>query len=105
MSILSDTTGFPMTPPPLPPPPPERPTEAGVVSTGWLAAQSQKKAPGKALPKGLGKSSPAPVAAKKPVSASTSSAAAKPKPKPAPAKKIDLKPKDTAEDDGWGDGW
>jgi SCY1-like protein 1 len=59
---------------------------------GWLAAQSQKK-PTKALPKGLSKSS----AAKKP--------AAKPAAKPIAAKKIDMKPKETDDDDGWGDGW
>ncbi|TXC01441.1 hypothetical protein FocTR4_00008427 [Fusarium oxysporum f. sp. cubense] len=59
---------------------------------GWLAAQSQKK-PTKALPKGLSKSS----AAKKP--------AAKSATKPIAAKKIDMKPKETDDDDGWGDGW
>nr|CEG03179.1 unnamed protein product [Fusarium acuminatum CS5907] len=59
---------------------------------GWLAAQSQKK-PTKSLPKGLSKAS----AAKKP--------AAKPAAKPVAAKKLDMKPKDTDDDDGWGDGW
>ena len=40
MSILSNTTGLPM--PPLPPqlPPPEGTSGPGIVSTGWLAAQS-----------------------------------------------------------------
>ncbi|KAK8920798.1 hypothetical protein H634G_00129 [Metarhizium anisopliae BRIP 53293] len=66
---------------------------------GWLAAQAQKKKPGSAkpLPKGLSKS----TATKKP--------AAKPAPKTAAkvpaAKKIDMKPKETDDDDGWGDGW
>ncbi|KAH6840761.1 armadillo-type protein [Chaetomium sp. MPI-CAGE-AT-0009] len=73
---------------------------------GWLAAQAQKKKPGaiKALPKGLAKSGGAgggggsgPAAAKKTV------VAAKPKAAVA-AKKIDMKPKETDEDDGWG-GW
>lgn len=61
---------------------------------GWLAAQSQKKNPHtKTLPKGLSKS----TATKKPL--------AKPAAKPAVAKKIDLKPKQSEDDDGWGDGW
>ncbi|RDA93678.1 hypothetical protein CP533_4909 [Ophiocordyceps camponoti-saundersi (nom. inval.)] len=63
---------------------------------GWLAAQAQKKkklGAGKPLPKGLGK----PAAAKK----STTKPAVKPV-----AKKIDMKPKETEnDDDGWGDGW
>ncbi|TDZ53904.1 putative inactive serine/threonine-protein kinase scy1 [Colletotrichum trifolii] len=62
---------------------------------GWLAAQSQKKAgSSKPLPKGLTKS----TAAKKPL-------ASKPAAKPVVAKKIDLKPKQEDDDDGWGDGW
>lgn len=71
---------------------------------GWLAAQAQKKKGGiggKPLPKGLtksagpgGKTTTATSAAKRP------GAVAKPA-----AKKIDLKPKETADDDGWGDGW
>jgi len=84
---------------------------------GWLAAQAGKKAGGKPLPKGLAKpanGSGRPVAAR---AASTggvagSGAGAKKaatttalKPKPAAAKKIDTAPKDTGEDDGWGDGW
>lgn len=68
---------------------------------GWLAAQQKSKVGGKPLPKGLKKATPEngkPAASKKP--------AAKPAAKPAPAKKIDLKPKQTDEDeDGWGDGW
>ncbi|KAH8671494.1 armadillo-type protein [Xylariales sp. PMI_506] len=67
---------------------------------GWLAAQAQKKtggAGGKALPKGLAKSGAGGALAKKPAAAS--------KPKPVIAKKIDMKPKETADDDGWGDGW
>ncbi|POR31829.1 N-terminal kinase-like protein [Tolypocladium paradoxum] len=60
----------------------------------WLAAQAQKKKPGaKPLPKGLAKSS----TAKKPIT--------KPLAKPVVAKKIDMKPKETEDDDGWGDGW
>jgi SCY1-like protein 1 len=85
---------------------------------GWLAAQAGKKAGGKPLPKGLAKPASAngsgrPIAAR---SASTGSgvagAGAKKaattttlKPKPAAAKKIDTAPKETGEDDGWGDGW
>lgn len=65
---------------------------------GWLAAQSQKKGgASKPLPKGLSKS----TAAKKPMPKTT----AKPAPKPVAAKKIDMKPKETDDDDGWGDGW
>ncbi|KAH7025763.1 armadillo-type protein [Microdochium trichocladiopsis] len=67
---------------------------------GWLAAQSAKKTGGvgKPLPKGLGKSST--TVAKKPTTTAAS------KPKPVVAKKIDMKPKDTGDDDdGWGDGW
>ncbi|KAK2045988.1 ARM repeat-containing protein [Colletotrichum somersetense] len=65
---------------------------------GWLAAQSQKKGgSSKPLPKGLSKSSPA--TAKKPL-------ASKPTAKPVVAKKLDMKPKETDDDDdGWGDGW
>ncbi|SPQ21012.1 9c99bc62-b546-4ad8-a618-775b17dc1e98 [Thermothielavioides terrestris] len=94
---------------------------------GWLAAQAEKKksalksGAGKALPKGLAKASAGAgagagvgtgasggnVGAKKPVA--TAAAAAKTKaatPAAAPAKKkIDLKPKETDDDDdGWG-GW
>jgi len=68
---------------------------------GWLAAQSQKKSVGnKSLPRGLAKSKPSATAAIKKTS-TTSKAAVK----PVVAKKIDLKPKDTGDDDGWGDGW
>lgn len=66
---------------------------------GWLAAQAQKKSAiggGKAMPKGLGKAAAKPVAAKKTLPISK---------KPAPAKKIDMKPKESGDDDGWGDGW
>lgn len=79
---------------------------------GWLAAQTQKKPGGKPLPKGLAKSvtSTGTVAAngrpetgtavkKAPVST------AKPLSKPVVAKKIDTTPKETVDDDGWGDGW
>lgn len=64
---------------------------------GWLAAQQKKPAGGKGLPKGLSKPSGT-VGAKKPTTKPTAS-------KPAVAKKIDLKPKDSNDDDGWGDGW
>ncbi|OTB00856.1 hypothetical protein M426DRAFT_323971 [Hypoxylon sp. CI-4A] len=72
---------------------------------GWLAAQAQKKGPGasKPLPKGLSKTNgktaaTAGSAAKKPLPTRTTS-------KPVVAKKIDTKPKETDDDDGWGDGW
>lgn len=83
---------------------------------GWLAAQAGKKAGGKPLPKGLAK----PAANGRPAaprSVSTggvtgagakkaaSTAAPAPKAKPVAAKKIDTAPKETGEDDGWGDGW
>lgn len=63
---------------------------------GWLAAQTQKKKLGgnKTLPKGLSKS----TTAKKPTTKLAT--------KPVAAKKIDMKPKETEnDDDGWGDGW
>lgn len=60
----------------------------------WLAAKSQKKTTvAKALPKGLSKT----TTAKKPLG--------KPAAKPMASKKIDLKPKEANDDDGWGDGW
>lgn len=67
---------------------------------GWLAAQAQKKSGAKKpLPKGLTKSSPSSTTARKPVVAKSVS-------KPTVTKKIDMKPKDTGDDDdGWGDGW
>ncbi|KAK0720751.1 kinase family protein [Lasiosphaeris hirsuta] len=68
---------------------------------GWLAAQAQKKggAGARGLPKGLTKA--APKAAVAPVVKKTVPVAKK----AAPVKKIELKPKDVGEDDGWGDGW
>lgn len=72
---------------------------------GWLAAQAEKKkgggAGGKGLPKGLSKAGGGSSAGKK-----TVAAAARPKAAAAGAvkKKIDLKPKQSEEDDGWG-GW
>jgi SCY1-like protein 1 len=64
---------------------------------GWLAAQQQKKSSvGKPLPKGLSK--PSAAGAKKPL-------VTRPAAKPVAAKKIDLKPKQADDDDGWGDGW
>ncbi|KAL2157722.1 hypothetical protein VTH06DRAFT_5205 [Thermothelomyces fergusii] len=84
---------------------------------GWLAAQAQKKAGGlaggKALPKGLAKTSKSGSSAAGPVSATTAkkttplaSATKLKSPAPAPAKKIDMKPKQTDDDDNdaWG-GW
>ncbi|KAL3489827.1 armadillo-type protein [Aspergillus germanicus] len=62
---------------------------------GWLAAQSKAK---KSLPKGLNTSRTTSI----PRASSPSTAA---KPKAAPAKKIDTKPKDEDEEDGWGDAW
>ncbi|KAJ5113093.1 hypothetical protein N7456_001627 [Penicillium angulare] len=62
---------------------------------GWLAAKNQAKGKG-TLPKGLGKSASTNTATKAPV---------KPRVVPAPVKKIDTKPKDEDEDDGWGDAW
>jgi SCY1-like protein 1 len=69
---------------------------------GWLAAQTQKKPGGKPLPKGLAKpaTSAGTIAAKKAAGPAT-----KPPSKPVIAKKIDTTPKQTADDDGWGDGW
>lgn len=66
---------------------------------GWLEAQAQKKKPGlaKPLPKGLSKPSAAKKTASKPAARSTTKAVE--------AKKIDLRPKETDEDDGWGGGW
>jgi SCY1-like protein 1 len=66
---------------------------------GWLAAQSQKKpGSGKPLPKGLAKSTTTTINTKK-------TTTTKPAAKPVAAKKIDMKPKETDDDDGWGDGW
>ncbi|KAI1205178.1 ARM repeat-containing protein [Annulohypoxylon truncatum] len=81
---------------------------------GWLAAQSQKKKSGgglgggaagksKTLPKGLAKANGKGAAAaagapKKALPARTVSKTVVPK-------KIDTKPKETDDDDGWGDGW
>ncbi|PWY81854.1 ARM repeat-containing protein [Aspergillus heteromorphus CBS 117.55] len=65
---------------------------------GWLAAQSKTKKP---LPKGLNKTSPAVVSR----TSSRSSSTVKPRTVIAPAKKIDTKPKQEEEDDGWGDAW
>ncbi|ATY65094.1 N-terminal kinase [Cordyceps militaris] len=82
---------------------------------GWLAAQSQKKPGGKALPKGLVKAGSAankvpvkPAAKAKPVAGSAAKKVpVKPtaKAKPVAAKKIDLAPKADDDDDGWGDSW
>ncbi|KAI9729899.1 MAG: hypothetical protein M1818_008339 [Claussenomyces sp. TS43310] len=91
---------------------------------GWLAAQSQKRPGGKALPRGLGK----------PTTSSTSSNTSRPAAnrsattsnaiggagvkkagivtatntqaaKPTVAKRIDTKPKVVDDDEGWGDSW
>ncbi|KAL4877153.1 armadillo-type protein, partial [Aspergillus karnatakaensis] len=63
---------------------------------GWLAAQSKSKKP---LPKGLGASKATTVTR-------TASPGTAPKAKVVvPVKKIDTKPKDEDEEDGWGDAW
>lgn len=65
---------------------------------GWLAAQAKKKSPlTKSLPKGLSKPTTAKKNTAKPITKTTN--------KSTTAKKIDLKPKETDEDEGWGDGW
>lgn len=64
---------------------------------GWLAAQSKAKKP---LPKGLSSSRTTPISR-----TASPSSTAKPKVAAAPAKKIDTKPKNEEEDDGWGDAW
>lgn len=63
---------------------------------GWLAAKNQAKAK-KPLPKGLSKAASSTTVPLR--------AAAKPRTAPAPSKKIDTKPKDEDEEDGWGDAW
>ena len=74
---------------------------------GWLAAQAGKKPGSKPLPKGLAKAG-APTSNR---SASAVGIAVKKaagsavKPKPVVAKKINTAPKETDNDDGWGDGW
>ncbi|KAK4138828.1 ARM repeat-containing protein [Trichocladium antarcticum] len=65
---------------------------------GWLAAQAQKKSGGRALPKGMGKKA---VPASVSKTGAGAAAAAKTKKKKTA---IDMKPKETEEDDGWG-GW
>ncbi|KAI0179554.1 ARM repeat-containing protein [Hypoxylon sp. FL1284] len=73
---------------------------------GWLAAQANKKSAlggSKPLPKGLTKSNTvngkgSTTTAKKPLATRHVS-------KPVVPKKIDTKPKETDDDDGWGDGW
>lgn len=63
---------------------------------GWLAAKSQAKTK-KPLPKGLGKGGSS--------NATVTKTTPKPRVAAAPPKKIDIKPKDEGEDDGWGDAW
>ncbi|KAL4913541.1 armadillo-type protein [Aspergillus aurantiobrunneus] len=63
---------------------------------GWLAAQSKVKKP---LPKGLSSSRTTSTTRTTNSSSTVKSKAA------APAKKIDTKPKDEDDDDGWGDAW
>jgi SCY1-like protein 1 len=81
---------------------------------GWLAAQSQKKPGAKPLPKGLAKSNGRPAAATRIASTGgvggagakkAAATASSVKPKPVVAKKIDTAPKNSGDDDGWGDGW
>lgn len=68
---------------------------------GWLAAQANKKTGAKPLPKGLAKANSTGTVPKKVGGSSVSNN----KPKPVVAKKLDMKPKETEDDDGWGDGW
>ncbi|KAK4104600.1 ARM repeat-containing protein [Parathielavia hyrcaniae] len=78
---------------------------------GWLAAQAQKKS-GAALPKGLAKapssggagSSSSASAGKKTATTASAPASTKSRVVVAKTKKIDTKPKESEEDDGWG-GW
>jgi SCY1-like protein 1 len=79
---------------------------------GWLAAQAGKKTTTKPLPKGLTKSAangrPAQagrVVTTGSVGGAGAKKAASTAPKPVVAKKINTAPKDTGEEDGWGDGW
>ncbi|KAI9054031.1 hypothetical protein LZ554_001204 [Drepanopeziza brunnea f. sp. 'monogermtubi'] len=81
---------------------------------GWLAAQSGKKPGAKPLPKGLAKPAPTNVklaaVGRAATTGSMGSATAKKalvasKPKPVAAKKINTAPKETGDEDGWGDGW
>ncbi len=80
---------------------------------GWLAAQAGKKPGTKSLPKGLAKPSNAngrPVIASRNVTTgsigiSAAKKATATKLKPVVAKKIDTAPKETGDEDGWGDGW
>jgi SCY1-like protein 1 len=73
---------------------------------GWLAAQAGKKPGSKPLPKGLAKpgssanrsTSTGAIAAKKTAGTAL-------KTKPIVAKKIDTAPKETENDDEWGEGW
>lgn len=72
---------------------------------GWLAAQAGKKPGSKPLPKGLAKSGTSNHPAGGVAIAGKKAAGPASKPKPVVAKKIDTAPKDTDNDDGWGDGW
>lgn len=89
---------------------------------GWLVSQTQKKPGGKALPKGLARAAVStsttpgengrPVVTKTTTTGSIAAgvgvkkaAMTAVKAKPVVPKKIDTTPKDTANDDGWGDGW
>lgn len=82
---------------------------------GWLSAQAQAKSKAP-LPKGLAKASALgsgrPGAPRTTTTGSVGSGAGTrklastiSKPKIVPAKKIDIKPKETAADDDWGDAW
>ena len=85
---------------------------------GWLAAQATKKPAAKPLPKGLAKptakenerpGAAGRIASTGAVGGTGAKKAAVTAPKtqtrPVVAKKIDTKPKETGDDDGWGDGW
>jgi len=82
---------------------------------GWLSAQAQAKSKAP-LPKGLSKPKPSPVANGRPAvprGTGTGSVSEGPGPKKltstkssvAKAKVIDIKPKENATDDDWGDAW
>jgi SCY1-like protein 1 len=91
-----------------PAPPPVAYDDGGEPDfAGWLAAQSKSKVK-KPLPKGLGKSTHSKDHPTKAVGATKTtigtSSAKQSKPKPT-ATKISTKPKDEAEEDGWGDAW
>ncbi|KAK2737771.1 hypothetical protein FQN57_007419 [Myotisia sp. PD_48] len=69
---------------------------------GWLAAQSKAKS-GKPLPKGLSKSS---ATSRPGITSKSSKPVTTQKPKPvSQPKKINTKPKESMDTEGWGDAW